>query len=193
MAKKQVDNLEQMQIDLKHAIREYYLTENKEAILTIQELSTKLAVLHGFEKNDISDVDAYTINLAEHCQKMAMTYSYKAVLLLAMLKNTSDVGPVSLDEMARYCVRYYASRKSRGLKPEKDGIFCQEKIDREDVKKYLKSNQIKSLQRDGVIEFDGEYICFTNRVEKDNRYWAGKARKICQDRLKDYFSRLDRL
>lgn len=168
-----------MQIELKHAIREYYLTDNKGAILKIQELSTKIAVLHGFEKNDITDADSYTIYLAEYCQKMAMTYSYKAVLILAMLKNTSDVRPISLEEMARYCVRYYASRKNRGLKPEKDGIFCQNKVDWGDVKKYLKSNQIKSLQRDGVIEFDGEYIRFTNRVEKDNRYWAGKAKKIC--------------
>lgn len=47
MAQKQVDNLEQMQMDLKHAIRDYYLTENKESILTIQELSTKMAILHN--------------------------------------------------------------------------------------------------------------------------------------------------
>ena len=63
MAKKQIDNLEQMQIDLKHAIREYYLTDNKEAILIIQELATKMAILHGFESTTMVDADEYAIHL----------------------------------------------------------------------------------------------------------------------------------
>ena len=81
MAKKQIDNLSQMQNELKHAIREYYLTDNKESILTIQELSTKMAVLHGFESTVMADADSYAVRLDEHCKKMAMTYSYKYMLL----------------------------------------------------------------------------------------------------------------
>ena len=81
MAKKQIDNLEQMQIDLKHAIREYYLTDNKEAILIIQELATKMAILHGFESTTMVDADEYAIHLDEHCRKMAMLNNKKAELL----------------------------------------------------------------------------------------------------------------
>lgn len=85
MAKKKADNLEQMQIDLKYAIREYYLTDNKEAILTIQELATKMAILHGYESNTMVDADEYAIRLEEYCKRMAMTYSYKAVFILGLL------------------------------------------------------------------------------------------------------------
>ena len=63
MAEKQVDNLKQMEIDLKYAIREYYLTDNKEAILNIQELATKMAILHGFASNAMIDADEYAIRL----------------------------------------------------------------------------------------------------------------------------------
>lgn len=137
MAKMQVDNLKQMQIDLKHAIREYYLTDNKEAILIIQELATKMAILHGYESNSIVDADEYAIRLDEHCRKMAMNYSYKAVFILGLLGNAKEIKPKTIDEMAKWFVRYYAKRIRKEVKPEKDGLFCQEKPDHEQVVKYL--------------------------------------------------------
>ena len=45
----------------------------KEAILIIQELATKMAILHGFESTTMVDADEYAIHLDEHCRKMAMT------------------------------------------------------------------------------------------------------------------------
>ena len=190
MAKKQIDNLEQMQIDLKHAIREYYLTDNKEAILVIQELATKMAILHGFESNTMADADDYVIHLDEHCKKMAMTYSYKAVFILGLLGNVKEIKPKTIDEMAKWFVRYYASRIRKELKSEKDGLFCQERPEHDQVVKYLKYNQIKSLQREGVIDFDGKTISFSNRVSTEDKAWARKAKKACSERLEDYFSRL---
>lgn len=190
MAKKQIDNLEQMQIDLKHAIREYYLTDNKEVILIIQELATKMAILHGFESTTMVDADEYAIHLDEHCRKMAMTYSYKAVFILGLLGNAKEIKPKTIDEMAKWFIRYYASRIKKELKPEKDGLFCQGKPNYDQVVKYLKYNQIKSLQRDGVIDFDGKIISFSNRVSMEDKAWARKAKKACVERLQDYFDRL---
>lgn len=190
MAKKQVDNLEQMQIDLKHAIREDYLTDNKETILTMQELATKMAILHGFESNTMADADEYAIRLDEYCKKMAMTYSYKVVFILGLLGNAKEIKPKTIDEMTKWFIRYYASHIRKELKPEKDGLFCQEKPDHDQVVKYLKYNQIKSLQRDGVIDFDGTIISFSNRVSTEDKVWARKAKKACTERLQDYFARL---
>ena len=190
MAKKQIDNLSQMQNDLKHAIREYYLTDNKESILTIQELSTKMAVLHGFESTVMADADSYAVRLDEHCKKMAMTYSYKAVMILGLLGNAKDIKPKSIEAMAKYFIRYYASRIRRGLKTEKNGLFSQPNPDYEQVVKYLKYNQIKSLQREGVIDFDGITISFSNRVSTEDKAWARKAKKACTERLEEYFARM---
>lgn len=190
MVKKQIDNLEQMQIDLKHAIREYYLTDNKEAILNIQELATKMSILHGFKSNAMADADEYVIHLDEHCKKMAMTYSYKAVFILGLLGNVKEIRPKTIDEMAKWFVRYYSSRIRKNLKPEKDGLFCQGKPEHDQVVKYLKYNQVKSLQREGVIDFDGKIISFSNRVSTEDKAWARKAKKACSERLEDYFSRL---
>lgn len=190
MAKKKADNLEQMQIDLKYAIREYYLTDNKEAILTIQELATKMAVLHGYESNTMVDADEYAIRLEEYCKRMAMTYSYKAVFILGLLGNAKEINPKTVDEMVKWFIHYYAHRIRKELKPEKDGIFCQKNPSYDQVTKYLKYNQIKSLQRDGVIDFDGKIISFSNRVSTEDKAWARKAKKACIERLQNYFARL---
>lgn len=190
MAKKQVDNLEQMQTALKHAIREYYLTDNKEAILTIQELSTKMAILHGFESTIIVDADSYAIHLDEHCKKMAMTYSYKAVFILGMLGNGKEITPKNIDDMARWFIKFYGLRLRRKQKAEKNGLFSNPKPDYEQVIKYLKYNVIKSLQREGVIEFDGKIISFSNRVAMEDKAWARNAKRACSERLEKYFERL---
>ena len=190
MAKKQVDNLEQMKIDLKHAIREYYLTDNKKAILDIQELATKMAILHGFESNAMVDADEYAIHLDKYCKKMVMNYSYKAVFILGLLGNEKEIQPKTIDEMAKWFIHYYALRIRKKLKPEKDGLFCQKKPLQNEVVKYLKYNQIKSLQCEGVIDFDGKIISFSNRVSTEDKSWAKKAKKACTERLQDYFARL---
>mgnify|MGYP003292824693 CR=1 FL=1 len=114
MAQNQVDNLKQMQVDLKHAIREYYLTDSKEAILTIQELATKMAILHGFESNSMADADEYAIHLENHCKKMPMNYSYKAVFILGMLGNTKEIKSKTIDEMAKWFIRYYDAMRYYG-------------------------------------------------------------------------------
>lgn len=190
MAEKQVDNLKQMEIDLKYAIREYYLTDNKEAILNIQELATKMAILHGFASNAMIDADEYAIRLDEYCKRMAMTYSYKAVLILGLLGNTKEIKPKTIDEMAKWFIRYYASRMRKELKPEKNGLFCQKNPSQNQVVKYLKYNQIKTLQREGVINFDGKMIRFSNRISTEDKMWVKKAKKACMERLQDYFAHL---
>lgn len=190
MAKKQVDNLEQMQMDLKHAIRDYYLTENKESILTIQELSTKMVILHGFESTIITEADSYVIHLDEHCKKMAMNYSYKAVFILGMLGNGKEVAPRNIDEMARWFIRFYDLRLKKKQIAEKSGLFSNPKPDYKLVVKYLRNNVIKSLQREGVIEFDGQTIRFGNRVATEDKAWARKAKKTCTERLEEYYDRL---
>ena len=190
MIKKKAESLEQMQIDLKHAIREYYLTDNKDAILIIQDLATKMAILHGFERKSITGVNEYIIHLDEYCRKMAMTYSYKPVFILGLLGNTKDIVPKSLDDMAKWFIKFYGSRRRKKLKPERDGLFCQVKPEFDQVVKYLRNNQIKSLQRDGVIDFDGQSIIFSNRISKEDRAWAREAKNACIERLEDYFAKI---
>lgn len=190
MAKKQVDSLEQMEKDLKYAIREYYLTDNKNAILDIQEVATKMAILHGFKRTNIADADEYIIHLDEHCRNMAMNYSYKAVFILGLLGNTKDIKSLTLEDMAKWFIRYYGARIRKSLKPEKEGLFCQKKPDLVQVTKYLKNNQVKSLQREGVIDFDGQIICFSKRVSREDKAWARKAKIACTERLQEYFAKL---
>lgn len=190
MVKKQVDNLEQMQKSLKYAIREYYLTDNKEAILSIQELATKMAILHGFKSNAMVDADEYAIRLDEYCKRMTMTYSYRAVFILGLLGNAKEITPKTIDEMAKWFIHYYASRIRKKLKTEKAGLFCLKEPSHDQVVKYLKYNQIKSLQRAGVIDFDGKIISLSNRISTEDKMWARKAKKACIERLQSYFERL---
>ena len=72
----------------------------------------------------------------------------------------------------------------------KSGLFSNPKPDYKLVVKYLRNNVIKSLKREGVIEFDGQTIRFGNRVATEDKAWARKAKKTCTERLEEYYDRL---
>ena len=190
MSRKANSNLPEMEMELKRAIKEYYLYENKEAILKVQDLSTKMAILHGFTSKTVTNADSYVIHLDEHCKTMPMSYSYKAVLLLKLLNDGKNIVPVSIDDMGAWFIKYYSSRQKKHLHPEKDGLLCQRKPDYNLVIRNIKANPIKALEKEGVITFDGKEIKFTNRIYTEEASWAKKAKQACKVRLEEYFKKI---
>ena len=52
-------------------------------------------------------------------KQMTMSYSYKPVFLLSMLKNMDETGSAKLADVAADFARYYEERREKGLPPEK--------------------------------------------------------------------------
>ena len=60
---------------------------------------------------------------------MDMSFSYKPVLLLAMLENVDDRGRVRIKDIVDFFINYYSNRKNEGLFVEKkSSIFCKESL-----------------------------------------------------------------
>ena len=52
-------------------------------------------------------------------KQMTMSYSYKPVFLLAMLRNMDETGSARLQDVAADFAAFYEDRRARGLPPEK--------------------------------------------------------------------------
>lgn len=74
------------------------------------------AARHGWTL--ITDDNRKTVFM-DMIQRMDMTYSYKPVLVMAMLFYSDGRGRVKLSEIVRYFREYYSNRRRQGLIIEK--------------------------------------------------------------------------
>ena len=184
-------SLDPLELELKKAVKDYYLHSNNEAILDIQALATNIATVHGL-KPIIPDKEALPdIRLDLHCLKMPMSYSYKAVLLLGMLELCKETESVPIEKMALYFQRFYSARKSTGKRAERSGIYLRNDVSLQQIIENIESNPLKALCGVGVLEYSQGYIRFSPRVDRNNTLWAESARNACLKRLKQYFGRLE--
>lgn len=187
------ESLTSLELQLKQAIREYFLNKKIESILTIGTLAEEITNYHGFthKEVDVSNLDSKPFHLDKHCLEMRMSYSYKAVLLLGMLDLANETGAVSINNMADYFVQYYKRRHQIGKRPEKNGLFCKKNVSRAQAKENIEINPLKALCENGVLEYANGFIRFNDGMERSDPNWAQKARHACQNRLETYFQGID--
>ena len=125
----------------------------------------------------------------QYCQNMRMTYSYKPLLILALIQNG---GCVSAENMARYFQKYYTQRKHNGLKVEKKGcIFADENATLATMMRNVVANPFKALMNSGLFNYDSEIrLLFIKPAIYDELTLEHIERieAICQNRLIEYFS-----
>lgn len=79
-------------------------------------------------------------------KKMDMSYSFKPVLLKAMLKYADKDGKVLVDDIVNYFINFYEDRKKKGLKPEKsNSIYCRDYTEKE-VERNIFVNPFKRFE-----------------------------------------------
>lgn len=77
-------------------------------------------------------------------ETMDMSFSYKPVLVKAMLEYTDSDGRVRMDDIVDYFIEFYEERKGRGLEAEKDSsIYQKGDFTRKDVEKNILANPFK--------------------------------------------------
>ena len=72
----------------------------------------------------------------EMVKTMDMSFSYKPVLLKAMLEHVDDKGRVRVEDIVDYFIDFYGDRKDKGLFVEKKtSIYCKDGFTRKDVER----------------------------------------------------------
>ena len=127
------------------------------------------------------------------CQ-MDMSYSYKPVLIKAILLYADDKGRVKLDDIVSYFHSFYEGRRAAGLPVEKqNSIFARGGYTDAEAKRNILSNPFKRFadmqmlrhtKTLGIVQVEETVWKHLTADEKD------EIGKICEEKLAKYYTRL---
>ncbi|WP_102401365.1 DEAD/DEAH box helicase [Haloimpatiens massiliensis] len=143
---------------------------------------------------DIINASNMKEKFMEMVKTMDMSYSYKPVLLMAMLENVNEKGKVLIDDIVDYFIDFYEDRKARHLVVEKKkSLYCREKYSKTEVKRNIFANPFKRFEDMGFMKKskDAEYVEFNyyvwKKLSREERVWIGK---WCEGKLEEYYGRI---
>ncbi|WP_312832412.1 DEAD/DEAH box helicase [Sedimentibacter saalensis] len=124
-------------------------------------------------------------------EKMDMSYSYKPVLLHAMLENADDKGRVSIEDIIDYFIFFYEDRRKKGLVVEKKNcIYLRHDYTRKEVMQNILRNPFKRFEEMGFMKRskDLEYVEFNKNIwnkltDSDIKYIIN----VCNNSLSKYY------
>lgn len=126
-------------------------------------------------------------------KKMDMSYSYKPVLLKAMLNETDSNGRAAVEDIVDYFIDFYEDRKQKGLVVEKKtSIYCKEDYTRKEVEKNIFANPFKRFEDMRFMKRSKEleYVKFNKNIWKrlslEEKRWI---EKWCEEKLEEYYGR----
>lgn len=126
-------------------------------------------------------------------RQMDMSYSYKPVLIKAVMMYADDNGRIKLEDIVHYFRTYYENRRAAGVKVEKaNSIFAKGGYTDKEAERNILSNPFKRFE-------DMQMLRHTKTlgiVQVDEAVWEKLSKKekaeitcICDAKLKDYFNR----
>lgn len=127
-------------------------------------------------------------------RQMDMSYSYKPVLMKAILLYVDDKGRVKLDDIVAYFRSYYENRRASGLPVEKkNSIFAKGGYTDKEAERNILANPFKRFE-------DMQMLRHTRTlgiVQVDESVWKHLTKEeraeiaaICDEKLNGYFARL---
>ena len=130
----------------------------------------------------------------EMIRQMDMSYSYKPVLIKAILLYADDKGRVKLDDIVAYFKFFYEDRRAAGLVVEKkNSIFAKDGYTDKDAQRNILSNLFKRFE-------DMQMLRHTKTlgiVQVDESVWKrlsteekAEIERICGEKLESYYVRL---
>ncbi len=122
---------------------------------------------------------------------MDMSFSYKPVLLKAMLEHSDENGRVLVEDLVNYFIDFYSSRKEKGLVVEKKtSLYCKDGYSNKDVERNIFLNPFKRFEDMRFMSRcrDIEYVEFNRHVWKkiaseEKKWIIGH----CDQKLEEYY------
>lgn len=130
--------------------------------------------------------------LISYCKDMRMSYSYKAVLLLALFKYIEEDGKMAIQNAIPFFRQFYRNRIEKGLPAElKSSIYSDLEVDDAKILSNITRNPISALILSKFFEFDTTSQRFGFKPE----IWAGitefgrkKMEEATKARLSKYYN-----
>ena len=190
-----VKDIERLKLDLKNAIKGYYLGGDFNCLNDMIEIASKILGRNHIDgiKNKQDEDDKVSIKaLVDYCRSMKMSYSYKPVLILSLL--TSNTLSISLQDAVHFFRGFYEKRKLNGQKVEKKNcIYQSSNVSDEAIADNILSNPINALLKSGYFEYTSKNQIFRiiepislKMTEED----IVLIKSICEQKLHTYFSSL---
>ncbi|MFZ3102681.1 MAG: DEAD/DEAH box helicase family protein [Desulfitobacteriaceae bacterium] len=155
-----------------------------------EDTINKYAQQYGWELITPTNMKA---KFMEMVKTMDMAFSYKPVLLKAMLEHVDENGRVLVEDIVNYFMDFYSARKEKGLVVEKkQSIFCKDGYTEKDVERNIFVNPFKRFEDMRFMSRcrDIEYVEFNRYVWK--RLATGEKEWIvgwCDERLEEYYGK----
>lgn len=132
----------------------------------------------------------------EMVRQMDMSYSYKPVLIKAVMKNANGKGQIKLSDIVAYFREFYENRRSRGLVVEKsNSIFAKGGYTDKDAERNILANPFKRFEDMqmfrhtktlGIIEVEPTVWKALTDEEKS------EISDICDKKLEEYYDRISK-
>lgn len=195
-------SVDELKEQLKQSVRDFFVNKDTSAIHRIESISAAIGRAVSVDDRDIS-VSVETLyqpatsaqdrleKLLEYCRTMKMSYSYKPILILALLHASDKNGVLRLNKAVQYFRAYYNERRTNGLLVEKKKcIYQRADITDKQIEDNIISNPVRVLVESGFFFYNEAEKTFTMSPE----IWTAIDRKhkwaltrICNQKLKDYF------
>ena len=127
-------------------------------------------------------------------RQMDMSYSYKPVLMNAILLYADEKGRIKLDDIVNYFRSYYEGRRAAGLPVEKsNSIFAKGGYTDKEAERNILANPFKRFE-------DMQMLRHTKTlgiVQLDEAVWKrlsgeekAEIERVCDEKLERYFERV---
>ena len=156
-----------------------------------EESLQRYAVQYGWKIIDDSNRKDMFMDMI---RQMDMSYSYKPVLMKAIMLYADEKGRIKLDDIVAYFRSYYESRRAAGLPVEqKNSIFAKGGYTDKEAERNILSNPFKRFEDMqmlrhtktlGIVQVDEAVWKQLSKEEK------AEIEKISDEKLTQYFSRI---
>ena len=192
------ESIDMLKEKLRNAVRDYFVEKNAAAIHHIESIAAAIgrATNISEKESQLPYAPSETASdkrymLLEYCRTMKMSYSYKPVLILALL-HTGKNGTVAIEKAAKYFYDFYEERRRQGLPAEKKRcIYLRDDVTQKQIMANLVSNPVKALCESGFFFFNEQSQVLSMSPE----IWSVLDRgskamltRICRQRLKEYYA-----
>jgi len=155
-----------------------------------EETLQKYAEQYGWKLIDDSNRKDLFMDMI---RQMDMSYSYKPVLIKAILQYADEKGRIKLEDIVGYFRSYYEGRRTAGLKVEKgNSIFAKGGYTDKEAERNILSNPFKRFEDMqmlrhtktlGIVQVDEAVWKHLSNTEKEDIL------RICSEKLESYYLR----
>lgn len=173
--------------ELKQSIKKYYLEGDMDGLKEAYSIIEKILGTEPLE--NVQSVDEVR-QFIDYCKSMKMSYSYKAVLVLALI-DSPDLS-ITISDATTFFRNYYNQRRINDLKVEKKNCLYQhEETTDGEIADNIIRNPVNALLKSGYFGYIEKCQVFSVKrsvaaqITDENRE---EIRKACNRKLKAYYT-----